>query len=75
MAKSVGEGVVICPQFKLPALYLEAEMPDGAEHRQKFSVKGSVGYLSMVQLLEEEAQQLPGVAGTAALMEGRPYVT
>ena len=66
---------MICPQLKLPALYLEAEMPDGAERCQKFSVKGAVGYLSTVQLLGEEAQRLPGVAGAAALMEGRPYVT
>ena len=62
-AKSVGEGAMICPQLKLPALYLEAEMPDGAECRQEFSVKGAVRYLSTVQLLGEEAQRLPGPRG------------
>ena len=66
---------MICPQLKLPALYLEAEMPDCAERRQKFSVKGAVGYLSTVQLLGEETQRLLGVAGASALMEGCPYVT
>ena len=54
-AKSVGEGAMICSLLKLPALYLEAEMPDGAECRQEFSVKGAVRYLSTVQLLGEEA--------------------
>ena len=74
-AKSVGKGVVICPQLKLPALYLETEMPDSAESRQQFPVKSAVGNLSTVQLLGEETQRLPGVAGTAALMEGHPYMT
>ena len=74
-AKHVGEGAVICPQLKLPALYLETEMPDGAESRQQFPVKRAVGYLSTVQLLGEETQRLLGVAGASALMEGCPYVT
>ena len=50
-AEGVGEGAMICPQLKLPALYLETEMPDGTEGCQQLPGERAVVDLSVVQLL------------------------
>ena len=67
-AEGIGEGAMICPQLKLPALYLETEVSNGAESCQQLPVERAIGHLSAVQLFGKEPQRLPRVAAAAALM-------
>ena len=74
-AEGIGEGAMICPQLKLPALYLETEVSNGAESCQQLPVERAIGHLSAVQLFGEEPQWLPRVSAAAALKKSCSHVT
>ena len=69
-AEGIGEGVMICPQLKLPTLYLKRKCLMALK-----AVKHAVRDLRVVHLFGEESQWLPGVANEAALMKGYSYMT
>ena len=75
VAEGIGEGAMICPQLKLPALYLETEVSNGAESCEQLPVERAIGHLSAVQLFGEEPQRLPRVAAAAVLMKSCFHVT
>ena len=45
---------MVSQQLKLPPFELKAEMPDGAEGGQKFTVESTVGNLCLGELPGEE---------------------